>query len=139
MFGKTLARGLLAVALAAIAWALTTRVGYGQETKSGGAKKEVQRHLSDETRLLEIKANPERYVGKPFILCGEIKIGDYYNFAYSDAQESFYSLDFTECDADTLVAQYGNDRAHLYLLKEQGRFIIDQGNRSRPGGVFLLN
>ena len=43
-------------------------------------------YQGDEITLLQVKANPERYVGKTFIACVSLEVNDYYNFHYSDKQ-----------------------------------------------------
>jgi hypothetical protein len=79
-------------------------------------------HEDDETPLVRVKANPEKYIGKEFVICGGLEIDDYYNFEYDNAHESHYSLGFREA-GETL-----NDlgpRAHVYLPKTIGASIVD--------------
>ncbi len=80
-------------------------------------------HSKDETSLVAIKANPEKFVGTTFILCGGIKVDDYYNFAYLNSQDTHYSLDFVEVGEDTATTT--GKRAHLYFPKKIGAALID--------------
>ena len=50
----------------------------------------------DEVSLVRVKANPAQYVGKRFIIVGIAQISDYWNYGYSDAEHSHYSISFTE-------------------------------------------
>jgi hypothetical protein len=122
--------------------ALTTAATYGQvkDVEAGKDKADSNKrtrdtadsvdtkgqdipHLEDETRLVEIKANPGEYVGKVFILCGGIKIDDYYNFSYRDSAITYYSLRFIEAGKTELIPR---NVCHLYLLKTKGRSIVDR-------------
>lgn len=91
-----------------------------------------------EISLNIIKADPKKYFGKPFSMVGQIEIDDYYNFAYFNAQDEFYSLRFRQ----VLLAKDGvtgrrGEMAHLYLKKDDvGKSIIDAilelGDESKP-------
>ena len=41
--------------------------------------------VGDETTLVRIKANPDQYINKPFIVAGGLKIANYYNFGFRQA------------------------------------------------------
>ncbi|MGA2064148.1 MAG: hypothetical protein ABSG86_04230 [Thermoguttaceae bacterium] len=80
-------------------WALTFGTGYGQApagkpagdaAKRGGTETKLPSYVGDETRLVQIKADPTKYVGKSFIICGGIKLDDCYNRWYVNAQATHY-------------------------------------------------
>ncbi len=80
-------------------------------------------HTDDETSLIRIKANPETAIGKLVVICGYITLSDYYNFSYDKAQDSHYSISFTE------LGETSADRgktAHAYFKKAEGREIIER-------------
>ena len=93
-------------------------------------------HLPDETSLVKLKAHPEQYVGKTFVICGGLKISDYYNCGYGNAKETHYCLDFSPVGAtmDDLLPGSLN----LYLQKGRGNAIIESQTKSEesmPKGV----
>lgn len=71
-------------------------------------------HLDGETRLLRVKANPDKYLGKTFVICGGLQVSDYYNYSYRDQEKSFYSLGFVE--AGETFNDFG-DHCQLYMSK----------------------
>ncbi len=77
----------------------------------------------DEIPLVRIKASPTEYVGKVFTICGGIKVYDYFNYEYSDAQHTHYSLRFVQVGKDS---QLKNDDATLYLSRKVGAPIINK-------------
>jgi len=80
-------------------------------------------YKGDEIALVEVKANPEQYVGKTFIICGCLGLDDYYNFSYWDAKDTHYSLSFFSWGKDNLSR--GNEHATLYLSKQIDAPIVD--------------
>jgi len=72
-------------------------------------------HVDDETSLIELKANPERYVGKAFVLCGGLDIADVYRGYYLRAQDTHYSFVFSEAGKDMSTGT--GQGASLYLSK----------------------
>lgn len=79
-------------------------------------------HLPDETSLLAVKADPERYLEKEIIICGGVRLADYYNYYYGKAQLTHYSINFTEFGKD--ATEPGED-AYLYLPKDIGKGFVD--------------
>lgn len=73
----------------------------------------------DETKLVQVKANPEEFTDKTIILVGVIEVSDYYNHWYADCQTSHHSFRFFEVDADRNL---GN-KAHLYMLRKNGKTV----------------
>jgi hypothetical protein len=90
---------------------------------------------------VRIKANPEQYVGKEFIICGGLRLSDYYNFSYSNAHDSHYSLRLNEAGKDTTTI---GTQVSLYLSKSVGVPIVDdlthweEGNRGSGGDRLKL-
>jgi hypothetical protein len=81
-------------------------------------------HLDDETSLVRIKANPEKYLGKAVTICGGLMVDDYYNDSYDGAEKTHFSLRFME-SGETLGSP-GDEFARLYLPRDHGQVIIDQ-------------
>lgn len=75
----------------------------------------------DETSLIRVKADPDKYLGKEIIICGGVAISDYYNFGYENSHNTHYSLKFVELGKDT--NQKGED-VSLYFQKRLGAAII---------------
>ena len=80
-------------------------------------------HEDDEIRLVRIKANPEEYAGKEFIICGGLEINDSYYGGYRDAKDSHYSLYFREIGETQ--TDLSIDSCRLYLSKKDGSPIVD--------------
>lgn len=78
--------------------------------------------LGDETQLQKIKAAPQEYVGKPFVMTGGIRVDDYYNFGYNEAQSTHYSLRFEQALGPDKI---GED-CTLYLRRDVGREIVNK-------------
>ena len=100
--------------------AMLTSISYAQDDIG---KRKVPR-LHDETTLVRLKSNPERAVGKPITICGFVTVSDYYNFSYTDAAETHYSLVFLEAGetiGDPLV-----ERASLYFSKSVGAIAVEE-------------
>jgi len=66
----------------------------GQTT--GPAPRPVPPPRGDETSLTKLQASPADYVDAPFFSIVGLRIDDYYNFRYENAQKSHYSLDGRE-------------------------------------------
>jgi len=81
--------------------------------------------VGDETLLTRVKANPQDYLGKVFIICGGVQVDDYYIWApYDDrAKDTHYSLEFREAAKD--MESFSGESAHLYLSKQRGKPIMD--------------
>ena len=80
----------------------------------------------NEVSLTVIKSDPKKYFGKPFFMVGKVEISDYYNWAYSDAQDEFYSLTFDQSLNSTAGTVKRGESCHLYLKKDAlGKTIID--------------
>jgi len=85
----------------------------------------------DETPLVRVKANPERYVGKVFIICGGLFIGDFYNYFYEGRQDTHYSLRFFDVGKTSDVR---GETAYLYLLKAIGAEIVEGVSKRQETG-----
>ncbi|NNM87113.1 MAG: hypothetical protein HKL95_01185 [Phycisphaerae bacterium] len=49
--------------------------------------------VGDEVRTIEIKANPNKYLGRFFYLAGRLRLSDYYNYGYHQRDFTAFSLD----------------------------------------------
>jgi hypothetical protein len=78
----------------------------------------------EEVSVLQIKADRNAYYDKNVVICGGIGIKDYYNYGYRDAQESHYSLDFSEYNKNARHVPGGHIDA--YVLREIGKPLIDK-------------
>jgi hypothetical protein len=94
-------------------------------------------YQNDETSLIEVKANPERYVGKRFIMCGAIEVSDYYSLSYSDAQDTHYSIRFTDAGKHN-KSRLGDEFAQLYLRKRRGAGVADTLIKATKENVIRL-
>jgi len=111
-------------------------VGYSSEPNSQIPYK------GDEIALIQIKAHPEQYIGKTFIICGGLQIVDSYGVSdyYWHAQNTHYSLYFRETgkNKDSSLG----DSAQLFLSKRIGAEIVDAITKvqkeKRGEGVFKL-
>ncbi len=52
--------------------------------------------VGDETSILEIKADPRKFLWQPIVICGIVTVQNYYNFEYTDASSTHFSLAFIE-------------------------------------------
>jgi len=74
--------------------------------------------MGDETLAARVKASPRDYLNRTIVMTGGIRIHDYYNWGYKDAQESHYSLRFQEVISDP--PQKLGDDCTLYLNRKLG-------------------
>jgi len=90
-------RRRLLVVSGVIAAVVALVIGFGGlSRKSSLFTHQLVLHLPDETRLIRLKADPEAFVGKTFILCGTLRMADYYNYNYVGEQSNRYSFRFVE-------------------------------------------
>lgn len=52
----------------------------------------------DETPLVRLKADPQRYLDRKIIIVGAVSPSSYYNYGYNRAEKTHYSLRFVEVD-----------------------------------------
>jgi hypothetical protein len=78
----------------------------------------------DETPLVRLKANPDKFLGKTLITWGVVKLDAYYNYTYCDAMDTHYSLFFREWGKSHSEAS--GTVAYLYLSRATGRGIVDK-------------
>ncbi len=85
--------------------------------------------VGDETKLVEVKTNPEDYRRKTFVLTGIAKNDDYFNYEYRDREGTFYSIEFRELLKDVENKDRLNDdlgeHCHIYLSRDKGRQIAE--------------
>ena len=48
--------------------------------------------IGDEASISAIKANPDRYIGRKFILVGSVDVSDYYGFGFREMGDFYYSF-----------------------------------------------
>ena len=77
-------------------------------------------HVDDETSLVDVKANPRKFTGKEFRICGRVRMDDYFNYSYGDASDAFYSIRFNEVGETFRDSRLG-EYAYLYLRRDWGK------------------
>jgi hypothetical protein len=78
--------------------------------------------VGDEVSIARIKANPDRYIGKSFILAGVLSVSDYYNFGFRDEAANFYSFSMDTAD---LGGRLGADSVPIYLSRFDGAVLAE--------------
>ena len=71
----------------------------------------------DETRIEDLKLNPQAVFGKELTLYGGIKVSNSYQGAYSFAERFYYSYEFREVQKK---ARIGGPSFYLYLKRDIG-------------------
>ncbi|MDD4891034.1 MAG: hypothetical protein PHU85_14020 [Phycisphaerae bacterium] len=84
-------------------------------------KDEGVKPVGDETSLTLVKAKPQTYLNKPFIITGIVEMSDYYNFGYRDAKKTHYALRFRAVDARGNAGSW----AWLYQQRTLGDDIVN--------------
>jgi hypothetical protein len=92
--------------------------------------------VGDETSIARIKANPQEYIGKDFILVGGIKVSDYYNFGFSNAAADFYSFRMRTA---TQKGDLTSDDVAIYVSRFDGAVLAELATKSeeQKGDVLL--
>lgn len=103
------------------------------ETKGPGRDIKSLAMTGEEVSLVRLKGNPQDYIGKDFVLCGGVATSDYYNFGYSEANQTHYSYRFFQVDKDMKVAS--NESAHVYLPKSIGKGFAERVTQVMEGGA----
>ncbi len=99
----------------------------------GDSKKAEKIPLTgEEVSLTRIKANPKQYIDREFIMCGGISISDYYNFGYTNAADTHYSLDLLLVDKKAITTRDPN--GHVYLSKDLGGKLAEAATKSQEMG-----
>jgi hypothetical protein len=75
--------------------------------KRPGESRETLPVVGDEVSLARIKANPDQYTDRPFVITGGIKVSNYYNFWFDNKASDYFSFDLTPVAADGQVASEG--------------------------------
>ena len=111
--------------------ALLVGIAYSKDTKDDEGKPIP--HLKDETLSVEIETHPEKYVGKSFIICGGVEMGnaavsfppDVRQFGYTEG--TYYPLEFREMgkDTNTYTGQALVSIQGPYLKKQFGEAIAE--------------
>jgi len=87
-----------------------------------GGEVKVVPLVGDETPLVKVMANPRDYIGKKFIVVGGLRVKNYYNFRYDDAEPTHVSLDLCELRAD---GSQTREDISLYLSRSVSKRIVD--------------
>jgi hypothetical protein len=92
--------------------------------------------LGDEASIGAIRANPDRFIGKSFILIGGIKASDAYRHGFRDAAGTHYSFDFGEIGSDGSSFLGSNT---IYALKFGGAALAEMAVKTEQtqGGALL--
>jgi hypothetical protein len=92
--------------------------------------------LGDETSIARIKANPQEYIGKDFILVGGISVSDYYNFGFREAAADFYSF---RMHTATQRGALTSDSVAVYVSRFDGTVLAELATKSeeQKGNVLL--
>ncbi|WP_428937734.1 hypothetical protein [Fontivita pretiosa] len=72
--------------------------------------------LGDETPIAAVVADPWKYVGRVFIVCGAVEVSDWFDGTYQDAKPTHLAFSFQQLDR---AASPGN-RALLYVRRGVG-------------------
>jgi hypothetical protein len=88
--------------------------------------------VGDETALVRIKANPNEFVGEPFVIGGMVQVSDLYAGAYRNSSNSYYSLTFMPL-TKSAEPDY-RDSAYLYVPRQFGAALIEQLATREEGG-----
>lgn len=91
----------------------------------------------DETPLAAIKADPAKFLGREFIICGGVRVGNYYNYGWDGAQATHYSLRFLQVDREGKPG----DSAHMYLNRGLGSDVADvcaAADAAKSGGTRVM-
>ncbi len=80
--------------------------------------------------MTRLRANPQDYIGKEFVISGAIAISDYYNFGFSDSSDTHYSFKFIEVDKDFHPRESG----HVYLSRPLGRGLAEWVTKGQEDG-----
>jgi hypothetical protein len=92
--------------------------------------------MGDETSIVQVIADPQRFIGKPFVIVGGIKCTDIRDLDYQDTGR-FFAFSFTEADADGRMGELAN----AYQPRPLGVDLIDLTTRFQQehnGGKLML-
>jgi len=85
--------------------------------------------VGNETRLVNLKANPAEHRDKIMYVTGAAEISDYFNYGYDSAEDTHYAFSFKEALNDMRTGGFPNgQRVNLYLSRSRtnSRQIVDQ-------------
>lgn len=71
----------------------------------------------------QIKAQPAKYIGTPFVMIGQLELGRYYAYGFATAAREYYSL---TCRAVDREGKPGTEHGRLYLRRFVGRPLADR-------------
>lgn len=98
-------------------------------------KRPLKLDFTDAVPLTKLKAKPQDFVGKDFVVIGRMKVDDYYNYSYGNAEDSHYSFHLDEAvlgdDGELTSGEYVN----VYSLKQTSSGISDSLSDSREGRI----
>ena len=89
----------------------------------------------NETSLLKVKADPQKFVGKDIVFCGQITASTYYNYGYDNAEKTHYALKCTELPSS---GERGED-VDLYVSREFSELLVERVSDSQDGIIVRLH
>jgi hypothetical protein len=78
--------------------------------------------VGDETSIAAITADPRSFLGKEIILCGGARVEHYYNFSFSDAEDTHYSLRFVQANEKAEIV----GSITMYALRADFKSLADK-------------
>jgi hypothetical protein len=78
--------------------------------------------VGDEVSLVRLKANPDDYIGKTFVLCGGIRVSTLNQNSGKFTSSDYYSFTFRSVDSKVRM---GEDLALIYMSRSIGRPLSD--------------
>jgi hypothetical protein len=94
--------------------------------KRAGPSTEILPVVGDEVSLARLKANPDLYTDRPFVVTGGVKVANYYNYWFDNRASDYYSFDLTPVAADGQVA--GQD-VPVYVSRFLGTALAERVTR----------
>jgi len=82
--------------------------------------------VGDEVSLPRIKANPDQYTDRPFVITGGIKVSNYYNFWFGNMASDYFSFDLTPVAAD---GQVESESVPVYVSRFLGAVLAERVTR----------
>jgi hypothetical protein len=96
----------------------------------GDGRIEQIKMVGDETHVSAIKASPRNFTEKNIIVAGGVQTGNYYNYAYNNAQATHFSLRFTELTEE--IKQIGD--MTIYADRNISQPLVDAVLKSESTG-----
>lgn len=85
----------------------------------------------EETPLTTVKAYPEKYIGKTFVVIGRVGVSDFYSYKYEGAKGTHVSLRFAELRQDMSRTGVEMD---LYVKREISENLVEKITKAVDSG-----